>query len=281
MFVNSDIIFFEVTQMTKKIAFFDIDGTLINVPTGLMTPSQATIQVLKQFQEKGNLIFIATARGAIPFSSDLIEFDGFIGNDGHYITYNHEVLLDDLFHLDEINQMISVFEANDGRFIFSGHHHSWTTYWEDEYMQQHSLMFSHTTKRPDNLIEVFEAKDIEAIACCVMFKNVEDLTAAYNALKDDFTMVAYETGIIRMDVYRKGFTKGTAVKHVYEQLHISKENTYAFGDGINDKEMLQLVGHGIAMGNAIDELKEVADEITLPVTEDGIADYFEKKLLSL
>lgn len=267
--------------MTKKIAFFDIDGTLINVPTGLMLPTKATVDSLKQFQEEGNLIFIATARGSTPFSSDLIQFDGFIGNDGHFITYNNEVLLDDLFHEDEIKQMIAAFKAHDGRFIFSGHHHSWTTYWDDEYMQQHSLMFSHTTQRPDNLIEEFENKDIEAIACCVMFKNVDDLRATYDILKDDFTMVAYETGIIRMDVYRKGFRKGTAVKHVYEQLQIPKENTYAFGDGINDKEMLQLVGHGIAMGNAIDELKEVADEITLPVTEDGIADYFEKKLLSL
>ena len=79
-----------------------------------------------------------------------------------------------------------------------------------------------------------------------------------------------------MDVYRKGFTKGTAVQYIYERLNISKENTYAFGDGVNDMEMLELVGHGIAMGNAVEPLKQIADDITLSVSEEGIADYFQK-----
>ena len=59
-------------------------------------------------------------------------------------------------------------------------------------------------------------------------------------------------------------------------MSIEYENTYAFGDGINDVEMLQLVQHGIAMGNAIDELKKVASEITDTVDHDGIAKTFEK-----
>ena len=267
--------------MTKKIAFFDIDGTLINVPTGINEPTPKTIQVLKQFQKEGNLIFIATARGSLPFNKDLIHFDGFIGNDGHYILYNDKVLIDDLFTLEEIKKQFETYEQYDGRFIFSGHQNSWSTYWEDEYMIKHTKMFSPTTNKPDNLIEKFNYEDIQAIACCVLFKNVEDLENAYQALKDHFTIVAYRTGLIRMDVYRKGFTKGTAVKYVYEKLGIPKEHTYAFGDGINDKEMIELVGRGIAMGNAIQELKDVADEITTSVVDDGIANYFSLKLLDL
>lgn len=267
-------------NMNKKIAFFDIDGTLINVPTGLMEPTKATINALTKFQQQGNLIFIATTRGSVPFTSDDIHFDGFIGNDGHYITLNDEIILDDLFSEEEIQKMMNVFEKNDGRYIFSGHDNSWSTYWEDEYMQKHAQMFQHTTQKPDTLIETYLPKDIHAIACCVLFKNVDDLYQAYEALKDDFTMSVYETGLIRMDVYRKGFTKGTAVKYMYEKLGVSKENTYAFGDGENDMEMLKLVGHGVAMGNAVESLKDVADEITLFVTEDGIADYFEKNIFA-
>ena len=82
-----------------------------------------------------------------------------------------------------------------------------------------------------------------------------------------------------MDVYRKGFKKGTGVQYMYERLGIPKENTYAFGDGINDIEMFELVGHGIAMGNAIDELKAVAEAVTDDVTDNGVAHYFEKYLL--
>lgn len=266
-------------MMEKKIAFFDIDGTLINVPTGLLEPTQATVQALNEFQKQGNLIFIASARGSIPFTNELLHFDGFIGNDGHFIIFNDKIILDDLFNDQEVNKMMTVFEKNDGRYIFSGHQNSWSAYWEDEYMQRHTQMFQHTTKKPDTLIECFTSKDIQAIACCVLFKNVDDLHRAYEALKDQFTMSIYETGLIRMDVYRKGFTKGTAVKYMYEKLGIPMENTYAFGDGVNDMEMLELVGHGIAMGNAVESLKQVASEITLSVTENGIAEYFNKNIL--
>lgn len=71
--------------MGKKIAFFDIDGTLINAPHGMMAPTQATKDALNMFKQQGNLIFIATARGSVLFKSERLEFDGFIGNDGHYI----------------------------------------------------------------------------------------------------------------------------------------------------------------------------------------------------
>lgn len=265
--------------MDRKIAFFDIDGTLINVPEGLMSPTEETISALKRFQDQGNLIFIATSRGELPFHADGIQFDGFIGEDGHYITYKKEVLFDDLFTVDEVKRQMEVYRQFDGRCMYSGHQNCWCDCWEDEYIQKHRIAFSHTTAKPDNLIESFRAEDMKVIACCVMFKNVEDLRQAYEALKDDFTMVVYETGIIRMDVYRKGFKKGTAVRYMYEKLGIPKENTYAFGDGINDVEMMELVGHSVAMGNAVEELKAVAGEVTDDVMSNGIARYFEKYLL--
>ena len=68
----------------------------------------------------------------------------------------------------------------------------------------------------------------------------------------------------------------SSCKYRFKKLGIPKENSYAFGDGINDKEMLQLVGHGIAMGNAIDEIKAISDDITDSVDNDGIAKAFYK-----
>ncbi|WP_106497768.1 HAD hydrolase family protein [Lentibacillus sp. Marseille-P4043] len=47
-------------------------------------------------------------------------------------------------------------------------------------------------------------------------------------------------------------------------------NTFAFGDGLNDIEMLTEVGTGIAMGNGVSELKKVADYVTVDVDENGI-----------
>ena len=267
--------------MGQKIAFFDIDGTLINVPTQMMEPSKKTVDALNAFQKTGNKIFIATARGAIPFSEDLIKFDGFIGNDGHYIIYNNEVILDDLFTENEVTRLRDVFKSYDGRYTFSGHENSWSTHWGDEFIMKHAIMFNHTDQKPDTLIEEFTNCDVKAMACCVLFKNVEDLFNSYESLKEQFTMVVYDTGLIRMDVYRKGFTKGTAVRHMIEKLDFNLEDSYAFGDGENDMQMLQLVGHGVAMGNAVPKLKEVAKEFTDSVLEDGIANYFTKNGLCL
>jgi hydroxymethylpyrimidine pyrophosphatase-like HAD family hydrolase len=57
---------------------------------------------------------------------------------------------------------------------------------------------------------------------------------------------------------------------VAEKLGVPLENTYAFGDGVNDLCMIEAAGHGIAMGNAVDALKEKAEFITTPILEDGV-----------
>lgn len=83
--------------MNTKIAFFDIDGTLVNVPNGMLHPTDETIRVLNEFKNQGNKIVIATARGEVPESVANIEFDGYICNDGHYIRFNNEILIDEQF----------------------------------------------------------------------------------------------------------------------------------------------------------------------------------------
>jgi hydroxymethylpyrimidine pyrophosphatase-like HAD family hydrolase len=54
------------------------------------------------------------------------------------------------------------------------------------------------------------------------------------------------------------------------RLGFELQDVYAFGDGLNDIEMLKAVGTGVAMGNGVPEAKEVADYITTDVSEDGI-----------
>lgn len=260
----------------KKIAFFDIDGTMINVPNNIIHPTKETMRVLNEFKQQGNYIIIATARGSVPGNIQDIDFDGYIFNDGHYIIFNHQVLIDDIFTKKEVVKQITTYEKYEGKYMFGGHNLSWCAFPDDPLVISHREMFSGTRTRPTNLIEKFNVNDVEAISCCVLFKTVEQLKACYNELKDDFTMVPYYTGLIRMDVYKKGFTKGTACKYLYEKLGILKDHSYAFGDGINDKEMLELVGNGIAMGNAIDEIKAIADDFTDSVDNDGIAKAFYK-----
>ena len=67
-----------------------------------------------------------------------------------------------------------------------------------------------------------------------------------------------------------GFDKGDGIAYLLKYFHIDKENAYAFGDGYNDQAIFREVGHGIAMGNAVDVLKQKATYITASIDQDGI-----------
>ena len=68
-----------------------------------------------------------------------------------------------------------------------------------------------------------------------------------------------------------GVDKTKALSETFAKLGIAPEETIAFGDAQNDLSMLKWAGIGVAMGNAVDEVKEAANEITLSNSEDGIA----------
>ena len=68
----------------------------------------------------------------------------------------------------------------------------------------------------------------------------------------------------------KGASKAVGVEKIMKQLGVKRENSYAFGDGTNDFEMLDFVGTGIAMENAVPELREQADFVTTSCSDDGI-----------
>lgn len=73
-----------------------------------------------------------------------------------------------------------------------------------------------------------------------------------------------------------GIHKAVAIEKLLEHLQVDREHTYAYGDGMNDLEMLQFVKFGIAMGNAKEALKEAADDITDTHDNDGIYNSFKK-----
>ena len=93
---------------------------------------------------------------------------------------------------------------------------------DDPMVIDHREMFSGKRERPTGVVEQNTANDVEAIACCVLFENVEDMWASYQLLKGDFTIVTYYTGLIRMDIYRKGYRKGTACQFLYQKLGIDQ-----------------------------------------------------------
>ena len=86
----------------------------------------------------------------------------------------------------------------------------------------------------------------------------------------------YRNGPFSIDIVRKGVSKGSGVKNLFNTLGLTGIPTYAFGDGINDLALFEACDYGIAMGNAREELKEKATFISTKNTENGIVNGLKK-----
>ncbi|WP_019412713.1 Cof-type HAD-IIB family hydrolase [Paenisporosarcina sp. TG20] len=81
-----------------------------------------------------------------------------------------------------------------------------------------------------------------------------------------------------IEIVRSGLNKAVGLSHVAKYLNIPQQRIIAFGDEDNDLEMIEYAGTGVAMGNAIDPLKNIANELTASNNEDGIAHFLQERL---
>src|SRR5699024_11645227 len=73
-----------------------------------------------------------------------------------------------------------------------------------------------------------------------------------------------------VDVLPKGSSKAVGIEKLLEALTLEKSNAYAFGDGLNDREVLSFISNSVAMGNAVDAVKNYAKYGTKDVDDDGV-----------
>ena len=102
-------------------------------------------------------------------------------------------------------------------------------------------------------------------------------------LSKDFNVVVFskpEDDFINGEIISKNCTKADAIERVMDYYHANMEDTIAFGDSMNDAAMLRTAGHSVVVGNAPAEVQVLADEVTLPVQEDGVAYWIENFLHS-
>ncbi|MDE6142326.1 MAG: Cof-type HAD-IIB family hydrolase [Bacilli bacterium] len=107
----------------------------------------------------------------------------------------------------------------------------------------------------------------------------------YNDLKRQFpelTIILMQDSFATrkwIEIMPSGCTKTNAIKWVAEYYNINNDDIICFGDGLNDVDMLENCGLGVAMANALDEVKEVANLVTRKTNvEDGIVDFLENYL---
>ncbi|GAB3247503.1 HAD family hydrolase [Kineococcus gypseus] len=115
----------------------------------------------------------------------------------------------------------------------------------------------------------------------VVVRSPEHTSAEFGALVSAVGLhgVAYSVGWTAwLDLAPDGVTKASALEEVRLRLDVPHERTLAVGDGRNDVEMLQWAARGVAMGNAPEEVRAAADEVTSHVDEDGLAEVLEALL---
>lgn len=245
----------------KKAFFFDIDGTL--AVRGVIPKS--TIESLKQLKAKGYYIFICTGR---PYHYAYEHYhqyaDGFITSNGRYIVYNDEVLMDCPLSTSQIQHFMKVMRKYSCGFGFIDQ--------DKGFLEVHDESMANDMKNtyyPGYYRRGFSDEDVSGYMFDIYFSDHQDFEFVQAELKNEvilnehFPHPSADATIIGVD-------KGNGIDCVLEHFKINVNNAFAFGDGLNDICMFNHVSHSIAMGNAIEELKDIAEYVTTSIDNDGV-----------
>ena len=147
-------------------------------------------------------------------------------------------------------------------------------YLEETEDQDRAGEFLHTMELREDL------KSVDSVNKLLYFKADTGLEELREQFGDYFTIIPNSV-LSKEDpgsgeISEKGMHKAFGMEVLLQRLGIGPEDTIAFGDGWNDVEMLQQAGIGVAMGNAVDGLKAVADLVTGEVSENGIYQAFKQ-----
>ncbi|WP_156292021.1 HAD family hydrolase [Oceanobacillus salinisoli] len=250
--------------MTYKAVFLDIDGTILRPDH---TYSDKTKDAIQQLNEKEIEVFIATGRPIheIRDLANELNIDSFIGYNGAHAIYNNETIVDEPMSGELVKNIVATAKEHHHEIIMYTNGKNYFTN-PDSAISQH---FSKAFQMYQNEKYTSEAAD-QILGMTVM--NLEDGQENLYQLDSHIRLSQVNVDGVKhaYDIIRTNVNKGEAIKKALEQLHIPAEQAIAFGDGMNDKEMLQSVGESFAMGNANPELFQYAKHKTRTVNEDGI-----------
>lgn len=264
----------------KKILFFDIDGTLA-YPR--QAPSPATVDAIRQARKNGHMAFISTGRtsDSIPEAVARIGFDGGIFSAGGEIhlphaTLTHCIREDVLARILACLKRHPVFyalETADGRF------HS-------ENAREMLLQTDMTGIRGEALSLTEEILFDAAMRPMSEYRQQGVFKITYHCPKDTAPLLSAELAGIAKTVAFGDFpelpmalgeisdptvNKGRAIQDICRYFSMSTGDCIAFGDSMNDVEMLEAAGIGVAMGNAAPQVKAQADMVCDRCECDGVA----------
>lgn len=247
--------------MKRKIVFFDIDGTLFDRQKRLVESAKVAIGKL---QEKGHFVAIATGRSPFMFEELRTQLDvkTFVSFNGSYVVHEDKVILKKTLQMAELAQLDHVSQLNEHPLVYLDERGHYTNVLNHSGIESslRGLRMTYPTYEP----EYYTQHDVfQALLYCR-----EEEEQQYIETHDAFDYVRWHE--LSIDVLPKGSSKAKGIACILDVLGLERKDAIAFGDGLNDIEMLEYVGFGVAMGNGRDEAKLVSDFVTAHAEEDGI-----------
>ncbi|MFE8699976.1 Cof-type HAD-IIB family hydrolase [Cytobacillus sp. FJAT-54145] len=246
----------------RSVIFFDIDGTLLNHDKELPNSTKDAVFKLK---ELGHEVAIATGRAPFMFEQlrKELEIDTYISYNGQYVVLNGSELYTNPLNIHSLEKLTAEALENDHPVVFMDHEDMRANVQEHEYITE-SIGTLKIDMFPSIDPHYYKGRDLyQTLLFCT-----EGEERQYAQQYDAFDFIRWHP--VAVDVLPKGGSKAKGIQKVVEKLGFSEDSIFAFGDGLNDREMLQTVKNSVAMGNAEEEIKEVAKYITKSVDEDGI-----------
>jgi len=249
-------------MMNRSIIFFDIDGTLLNHDKKLPLSTKESIFKLK---ELGHEVAIATGRAPFMFE-DLrkeLEINTYVSYNGQYVVLKGEELYRNPLNISSLEKLTEAALHNNHPVVFMDHEDMRANVPEHTYITE-SIATLKIGRFPTHDPHYYKGRELfQTLLFCP-----EGEEKQYEQEFHDFDFVRWHP--VSVDVLPKGGSKAQGIKKIVERLGIHPERQYAFGDGLNDMEMLSTVQNSVAMGNAEEKVKSVAKYETKSVEENGI-----------
>ncbi len=279
--------------MSKNIIFFDVDGTLVDVRPAREYVPESTIKAVQETRKKGNLCFLCTGRSKAEIFSHIMEvgFDGIIGAGGGFVEIGDEMLYHKMVPQTAIYHVVDFFEEHGFDYYIESNGGLYAS--QNLVPRLERIMYGDLDndplarkkkeEEPSHFIPSLKVgydlhrSDVNKI--CFLEKEGMPFETIKKEFENEFNVIHCTVPIFGDDsgeLSVPGVSKASAIETLIQHLGIPKENTYAFGDGLNDIDMLEYCEHGIAVGNATQGLKDIADEITDDIAEDGIYNSMKK-----
>jgi Cof subfamily protein (haloacid dehalogenase superfamily) len=275
--------------MDIKLIALDMDGTTLQ--KDFMSISDRTRSVLENAIARGIYIVPSTGRilGQLPESVTTISGINYaVTSNGAAVTnlITAEVISSNYLGAGNVKKIVRILTR---RNLFCEIYYRGQSYGEFRYfdkvaenkdLSKDLIRFLQKKSKPvENIFDftMEHASEIEKINVPLLSeKNLQNLWQKFSRIHGVTLTKAIANNI---EINHRTANKGAGLKQLCKVLKLESQNVMAIGDSDNDVKMIEFAGLGVAMGNAPDEVKAVANHITLPFDQDGVAHAIEKFVL--